>query len=139
MQSLSLVWSALWRVQASHLAVFVLLPGVAAALRAVVGVVLLPFLLVGVGDRTQAHVSELGHLSSAGCWLALAPCTLADLALLALPESLSPAPASSPYAVEPEPLMPLPTALTVRHLWFALWLIWFVGFLVRRSRQRRVR
>ena len=139
MQSLSLVWSALWRVQVSHLAVLVVVPAVAAALRAAVGIVLLPFLLVGLGDRTHGQAREFGHLSSPGCWLALAPCELADRPVFALPESLSLAPASSPYAVEPDPFLPLPTALTARHLWFAVWLIWFVRFLVRRSRTRRAR
>jgi hypothetical protein len=137
MKALRLLWSALWRVQASHLAVFVLAPVAAAAVRAAIGVVLLPFLLVGFGDLERVGLAEVGHLRSAGCWVALAPCPLADLPLVALPLQGSAATSASPYARESEPFLPLPTDLTPRHAWFALWLGWFMLFLVRRARRRR--
>ena len=78
MQAILLLWSALWRVQVSHLVVFVLLPVAAIALRIAVGIVLLPFLLVGFGNRAPLGSAELAHLRTPGCWLTLAPCALAD-------------------------------------------------------------
>lgn len=116
---------------------FVLVPVAAAALRASLGVVLLPVLLVGFGDRTDEGASEIRHLASPGCWLALAPCSLAEKPLVALPMAQSPAASSTPYTVEPEPFLPVPSDLTPRHVWFGLWLLWFVWFLLRRRRKRR--
>lgn len=136
MQSLLLVWSALWRLQVSHLLVFVLLPVAAAALRAALGIVLLPFLLVGFGSRTESS-SELAYLKSPNCWLALAPCVLGDISLISPARQQSSASAVQPAATEAEPFIPAPSAFTVRHAWFVAWLLWFVAFLVHRARKKR--
>ena len=135
MQALSLLWSALWRVQASHLAVFVLVPAAAAVLRLALGLVFLPFLLVGFGDRALDGPAEVAHLRNPGCWVALAPCALAEVPLLALPGRAPPAAATSGTGPEPEPFLPMPSDLTPRHAWFLAWLLWFVLFLVRRARR----
>lgn len=126
--SLLLVWSAAWRAQVSHLAVFTLLPGIAAAVHIALGVVLLPFLLIGFGAGKHDLGPEVAHLASPGCWVALAPCSFAEKSFLPLPGT----PAASD--TQAEPFLPLPTALNVRHLWFAAWLCWFLVHLVRRER-----
>jgi hypothetical protein len=137
---LLLITSALWRAQVVHLLLFVVLPAMAAAARTVLGVALLPLLLVGPGDRTVSLADGVAHLAEAGCWIALAPCSLADR-VLHQPRSASadsPSPgATAAAAVEVEPLLPLPTAFTLRHAWFGLWLLWFLVFLVRRERRGR--
>ena len=137
MQALLLIGAAVWRIQASHLLVFVLAPAAAAAVRLALGVVLLPFLLVGLGHKATAIPPEADHLRSPGCWVALAPCALAERTLWAFAGSAPADPGESLYAVKPEPFLPVPTDLTVRHAWFLVWLGWFVAFLVRRSRKRR--
>ena len=145
MNLLSLVWAALWRAQVSHLLVFAALPLLAFALRAALAFVLLPFLLLSFGNRDAAIGAELGHLSTPSCWVALAPCPIADLTVLpfsrtsssssALSKPVSanqsPAPSTTPVKSEPpEAFLPMPTSVTVRHVWFAVWLAWFVAHLV---------
>ena len=46
-------------------------------------------------------------------------------------------PVFEPPAVEPEPFLPVPTSFTARHLWFAVWLAWFLAFIGLRERSRR--
>jgi hypothetical protein len=135
-QALLLIWSALWRVQASHLVVFVLVPVAVAAFRAALGIVLFPLLLIGFGNHTHEVLPEIDHLRHPGCWIALAPCTLAELPLLALPGQGSAASQGGPFTPEPEPFLPVPKDFSLRHAWFIFWLIWFVLFVVRRARKR---
>lgn len=133
--SIALVWSALWRAEVSHLAIFAVLPMTSAILRAAVGIVLLPFLLVGFGDRTLTTGGEVAHLSQWSCWVALAPCSVTDRTLVLLPGT-----ARSRVADDaPEPFLPPPSSLTLRHVWFVVWLAWFASYLIRRERRRRVR
>ncbi len=134
MQALLLVWSALWRVQVSHIAAFVLLPAGAALARFSLGLVLLPMLLVGFGNRAHEGAAEVSHLSSPSCWVALAPCAFADLALLSVSRSLRSGQADPSLEPEREPFLPVPTEFTIRHGWFLLWVLWFILFLVRRQR-----
>jgi hypothetical protein len=146
---LLLITSALWRAQAVHLLLFVVLPVAAAAARAVWGVALLPLLLVGPGDRAESLADGVAHLAEPGCWVVLAPCSVADLALVsprggggeavagaALPGAGGVGVAA--VAVEGEPFLPWPTALTLRHAWLGLWLLWFLVFLVQRERRQRL-
>ena len=112
----------------------------AALLQFAFGIVLLPFLLLSFGDRTTNFGGQVTHLSQPSCWLAVMPCSVADMTLFALPNHSSvPAETSSSasHSIDAEPFMPLPSSFTVRHFWFALWLLWFVLFLVRRERLRR--
>jgi hypothetical protein len=132
-----LILSALWRAQAAHLGLFVVVPGAAAVFRAVAGVVLLPFLLLGGADRTVSFGGEVAHLLEPGCWVALLPCSFAERVLYE-PETSSgrsSAASTGSTAAEPEPLLPVPKAIVVRHAWFAAWLLWFLVYLVRRERQ----
>lgn len=134
-----LLLSALWRAQVSHIAVFALIPGIAALSRAAIGIVLLPFLLVGAGDRVAELPGEVRHLAEAGCWIALAPCSLAERSLFkahARPQPAQAAEVHAPATPEPEPFLPMPTSFTVRHAWFCLWLGWFLVFLWRREKAR---
>ena len=135
-----LLWSALWRAQVAHLGVFVVAPALAAMLQIALGVVLLPFALVGEGSKELDLAEPIHHLVQPGCWVALLPCSLADRAILVStrsdqypPQQNQPMPKT---AEEPEPFMPLPTALTIRHAWLIALLAWFGGFLVRRERRR---
>lgn len=136
MAAFKLVWSAVWRMQASHLVVFVALPLFAALAHALIGVVLLPVLLASPSSRSHEFGAQAAHLAQPGCWLALAPCALAD-------RSLAPWPFGEPEAntadtgAAIEPLFPLPTALTVRHAWLTAWFAWFMLHLVRRERRPR--
>jgi hypothetical protein len=136
MSSLKLTGSAVWRIQASHLVVFVALPLAIAGIRLFFGVVLLPFLLIGFGQTHVGAAQEIAHLRQPGCWIALAPCSLADRALWPLKSS-----SQASLAVEEsstvEPFMPVPTSFTVRHAWFVAWLVWFVVFLIRRHQRSR--
>ena len=144
MSPLLIVWVALWRAQVSHLLVFAALPLLAFALRAALGLIFLPFLLLSFGNRNVTAGAELAHLPVPGCWLALAPCPIADLTLLpsliasgnsATGERL-PAPPKMPVAAEPaEAFIPMPTSVTLRHAWFGIWLVWFIAHLVRRGRR----
>lgn len=136
MQHLKLISGAVWRIQASHLVVFAVLPLAIAVVRLVFGIILLPFLLIGFGQTQVEAAGEIGHLREPGCWIALAPCSLADRALW--PEDSSTDPLQ--IAKEPpdiEPFMPWPTSFTVRHGWFVLWLLWFAVYLVRRHSRSR--
>jgi hypothetical protein len=134
MRALQLIGSALWRVQAAHLAVFAVLPALALLLRVALGLVLLPFVVSGFGQRELALGAEVAHLRQPGCWVALAPCDFGDVTLLAPPHRATTAPAA-PLAPQTEPFLPLPTTFTVRHLWFLAWLLWFAVHLVRRARR----
>lgn len=136
MRSLKLIGSAVWRIQASHLAVFVALPLAIAGIRLIFGVVLLPFLLIGFGQTQVGAVQEIVHLRQPGCWIALAPCSLADRAIWPL-KSSSQASLAEEAPSNVEPFMPVPTSFTVRHAWFVVWLLWFVVFLVMRHRRSR--
>lgn len=137
---LSLIWSALWRAEVTHLALFVVLPCAVLAARAVFGIALLPFLLVGASGRDASLTGEVRHLGEPACWVAVLPCSLADRALYE-PDA-SPTPSTQPSTgvpgTEPEPFLPLPTSLTVRHAWFVLWLLWFVAHLFRHERARDI-
>lgn len=139
--ALRFTWSVLWRAQATHLAVFVAVPLLAALARIGLGLVLLPFLLLGSGNRDASLGAELAHLKRPGCWVMLASCPLADRALAALPVDPPPeaAPELAPYGPpEPEPFLPVPQSFTVRHVWFVLWLVWLGIFLVRRERRLKL-
>ena len=132
-----LVWSALWRAQAVHLCIFVLLPGVVALLHFAVGIVFLPFLLIGEGDRIITLGEQANHLAQGGCWVALMPCDLAERTLFDLPsqkQEASTASAQNWLQPEPEAFMPIPTSFTLRHAWFVVWLVWFLVFFTRRER-----
>ena len=138
--ALGFAWSVLWRAQVTHLTVFVAVPLLAALARVALGLVLLPFLVLGTGNRDESLGAELAHLKRPGCWVMLASCPLADRALAALPTDPLPeaAPGLAPYGPpEPEPFMALPQSFTVRHLWFLLWIGWLVIFLVRLERRRK--
>ena len=132
-----LIWSALWRAQAVHICIFVLLPGLVALLHFAVGVVFLPFLLIGEGDRTLTLGEQANHLVRGGCWVALMPCDLAERTVFDLPvqkKQGSGTSAQNWLQPEPESFMPLPTSFTLRHAWFVAWLVWFLVFLARRRR-----
>lgn len=136
-RSILLLWSALWRAQALHLVLFVLLPAAAAAMRTLLGVVLLPFLLVSAGERSASLGGEVAHLKEPACWLALLPCSIAGRTLYEPNRKASQTqlPSASTSTTEPEPFMSLPTSFTVRHAWFLGWLSWFLAYLLRRERQ----
>jgi hypothetical protein len=135
-----LIWSALWRAQVVHLGVFVVLPALAAMLQIALGVVLLPFQLIGEGRQELALTGPIHHLAQPGCWVALLPCSLGDRAIVVPTRSANSVPPQNrptpKTAEEPEPFMPLPTALTIRHAWLIALLTWFGVFLVRRERRR---
>jgi hypothetical protein len=140
--ALRFAWSVLWRAQAAHLAVFVAIPLLATLARVGLGLVLLPFLILGPGNRDESFGAELAHLKRPGCLVMLASCPLADRALSALPVDPPPeaAPELAPYGPpEPEPFLAVPQSFTVRHLWLLLWLGSLVIFLVRRERRRKLR
>lgn len=129
-----LAWGALWRAQAVHVAVFAVGPIVLALLQVAWALVSLPFLLVGAGSREVAVGVAVKHLASPGCWVALAPCALAQQEVFDLGGFGSPSTGGSADAAggAGEPL-----AIDVRQLWFALWLVWLVVFLVQRERRSR--
>jgi hypothetical protein len=132
-----LIWSALWRAQAVHFCIFVLLPGVVALLHFAVGIVFLPFLLIGEGDRILTLGEQANHLAQGGCWVALMPCDLAERTLFDLPsqkQEASTALAQNWLQLEPEAFMPIPTSFTLRHAWFVVWLVWFLVFFAMRER-----
>lgn len=132
----TLVWSALWRAEAAHLAIFAAVPGIVALARLAGGIAVLPALLAGPGDRAEAYPRGLDHLRDRNCWVALLPCPAADLTVLDFDEQPR-RPVFEPPAVEPEPFLPVPTSFTARHLWFAVWLAWFLAFIGLRERSRR--
>lgn len=128
-----LAWGALWRAQAAHVAVFAARPIVLALLQLAWALVALPFLLVGAGDRDVTVGVAVKHLASPGCWVALAPCALAqrevfDLGGFGGPSTGREAAATGAAGES--------AAIDVRQLWFAVWLVWLVVFLVRRERRR---
>lgn len=138
-RALRLVWSALWRAQLSHLLVVALLPASAALLHVALGIVLLPFVLLGAGDRHLTFGSQVAHLNQPSCWIALAPCPIADCEIVALgsrePAHAGPEAGSGTTPPPMEPFLPMPSGVTVRHVWFVLWLAWFLWHVVRRERQ----
>lgn len=131
-RALWLVWSALWRAQAVHLAVFVFVPLLIALCQAALGIVLLPFTLGGGSAGRIDLVPVTAPFLQAGCWVALAPCDWADRSLIDFSQGAS-GPATGSPAIES--FMPWPASFTVRHAWFAAWLAWFAVFLVRRERR----
>lgn len=139
MNAAHLIWSALWRAQVSHLAVFAVVPLMAAIAHAALGVLLLPFLSGGFGDGSVARGAQASHLREPGCWLMLAPCGVADRTVAPLPFIVPPGdqPPVTESGVMVEPFLPVPTTLTVRHLWLFTWLAWFAACLVRRERSAR--
>jgi hypothetical protein len=135
-----LIWSALWRAQVVHLCIFVLLPGLVALLHFAVGIVFLPFLLIGEGDRVLTLGEQANHLAQGACWVALMPCDLAERTVFAAPsekQEASTAGAQNWPPLAPEPFMPIPTSFTLRHAWFVVWLVWFLVFFARRGRTDR--
>jgi hypothetical protein len=136
---LQIVWSALWRAQATHLVLFAAAPLLVAILHVVLGILALPFTLLSFGDRSLSYGHQVSHLRQPGCWIVLATCDVANRELVSLPwENVPASPADVPNAPEVEPFIPLtlPSGLTPRHLWFFIWLGWFLLFL-RRWRKHR--
>lgn len=130
-----LVWAALWRAETVHLGLFVGVPALLGLLKSLLGIVFLPFLLLSFGDTHRQ--TRASHLGEAACWVALAPCSVAEAEFIALPVLARAASEKPPDLAPRGPLGELPTALTLRHLWFMLWLSWFVLFLVVRERRER--
>lgn len=133
-RALGLVWSALWRAQAVHLVVFVIAPLLIALCQAALGIVLLPFTLGGDASRQIDLVPVTAPFLQAGCWVGLGPCDWADRSLFDFSRGVA-GTASGAAAIES--FMPWPTSFTVRHAWFAAWLVWFVVFLFGRERRLR--
>ncbi len=130
-----ILWAALWRAQAFHLVLFALVPVVVAALDFAFGIVILPFSLLSFGDRTLSHGEQARHLREPACWVVLAPCAVADAKLVALPwaaRSFEHGKPPAEPAVEPFIDASLPDNLTPKHLWFFVWLLWFMVYLHRR-------
>jgi hypothetical protein len=136
-EAIHLVWGAAWRAQASHLAIFALLPVIAAGVRLLLGLVLLPVLIVGFGDRQADGPTEMSHLRQPGCWVALAPCPAASMALFPLRRQVADPASGGPREGDVEPFFPLPSDFNLRHAWLVVWLVWFAWFLVRRDVARR--
>lgn len=138
MKGLVILWAAAWRGEVVHLALFVAVPVLLWAVKALLGIVFLPFLLPGFGDTHRTGQST--HLGEAACWIALAPCPAADVALFDIPlrdHAASEQNASAAAARASEPFAEVPGAFTVRHLWFFLWLAWFIACLIARERRHR--
>lgn len=131
---------AAWRAQASHLAAYVLLPLLWALMHSALTLLLLPFLLLGAGDRDMELTDgSLAHLRSPACWVVLAPCDgptsrwlnarYAEAGRCASTDAHAACPAGAPFF----------SALSVfswRQAWFAGWLSWFLLALVLRERRR---
>lgn len=117
----------LWRGEAVHLAVFALAPPVVMLAKALLAIVLLPFALLGAGDRNVDAQHGLRHLREPGCWVMAAPCSFAAAPLLVAGARTrgSDRPAREPVVV------------TVRHAWLAAWIAWILVFILRRERRRR--
>lgn len=135
-RQLDLIWSALWRAQILHLVMFIVLPALVAAAHVALGLTLLPFLLIGEGSRNVELGKQIAPLREPGCWVMLAECRLAARDVVALPTGVG-GPRSLEEHPAVEPFMPLPSALTWRHVWLSAWLVWFLSFVVRRERRRR--
>ncbi len=131
---LAIVWSAAWRAQVSHLVIFALVPGIAALTHVALGIVLLPFTLASPGSKNVTFGAQVTHLSEPSCWVAAAPCGVAEKAIVSTPWAAS---SESQSNDSLEPFVPLPTEFTVRHSWFVLWLVWFLGYLAMREKARR--
>jgi hypothetical protein len=137
-----LVWAAAWRAQVAHLALFAALPLLIVAARIAAGLLFVPALVTGPGDRHVELAVGADHLRDASCWIALAPCTRADDSLHDFEVARRPAardPRWEPaafVATPHEPFLPVPESITWRHGWFALWLVWFLAYLaLRRPRK----
>jgi hypothetical protein len=128
MNLLKLVWAALWRLQVCHGLLIVVLPAAAAILSAALGIVLLPFLVVGPGSTGIEFGSTLLHLREPSCWVPLAPCMFADTALVSLPWTAAISPPDT------EPLLPVPSDINLRHATFLGWLGWFLAHLLKARR-----
>lgn len=126
----ALVWAAAWRAQGLHLVLFVALPLALFWLHQLWDVALMPMPLMGFGEHDDRSPLLPPHLQQPGCWLALAPCGWAEQDLPGLPVRAVP---DAPT----EPFLPLPTAVTGRHLWFALWLVWFGRWLWQQRAARK--
>jgi hypothetical protein len=139
MRALQLFWAAAWRAQVAHWAVLVVLPLALVLARVLWGVALLPFALLGAGDRHMDLTAGLSPLRQPACWVVLMPCALADQTVWAMPwaEGLASDSAPDGGVAQAEPFLPLPTAITLRHVWFGLWLAWFVLHLWRREQRTR--
>ncbi len=140
MRGLRLIWAALWRAQVAHLAIFVAVPLAAWLAKALLGVVFLPFLLLSFGDTPQR--TQASHLSPGPCWVMLMPCALAEVQVLPLSRASAAGPvdqAAGSTATEVAPFLPMPSALTLRHAWFAVWLMWFIAHLWKLERKQRKR
>ena len=132
-----LAWAAAWRAQAAHLLFFAVVPLAVAAGEAAIKIVFLPFLLLSFGDRNIDLATAADHLAHPGCWVALAPCDVADRGLVRLRAEPARSEAASAQSGADEELPPidLPDFLTWRHLWFAAWLAWYLVYLVRQGRK----
>jgi hypothetical protein len=132
----SLLWAAALRAEIAHLALFVLLPLLNVLIHLMLGIVLLPFLLLGAGDRGMDPAAPKSHLGDPGCWIVLAPCVAADRTLFSLGATV-PTPAPDP-AVEPtQPTPPSgvePMRITLRHIWFLIRFAWFLEYLLHLER-----
>ena len=136
--NLGLVWGAVWRAEVVHLTLLVLIPLALGLVQLLLSIVFLPFLLLSFGDTNREDPPS--HLRSPGCWIAMAPCAAAEAPLIRLPTfGSNPDPSRSQQSgsSDSEPFAELPTALTLRHLWFFIWLLWFILFVFVRERNRR--
>lgn len=114
------------------------IPLAIALVQVALGIVFLPFYLLGAGNRNVELAQAAMHLRDAECWVALAPCRIADKPLVPLPWAGRVRGADHlPGSPEPEPFLPLPADLTARHVWFLVWLFWFALYLKARENQRK--
>ena len=102
-------------------------------------IVFLPFLLLSFGDRSIELTTAVDHLTRPGCWVALAPCEVANTALVRLRAEPvgGKQPSTQSDADDDLAAVDIPDFLTWRHVWFAAWLGWFLVYLVRRERKAR--
>lgn len=127
--ALRLVVSLLWRAQAAHWGVFVLAPLVSAAAQIALGLVMLPFLLLGAGDKALSWGAQIQHLSEPSCWVMLARCSAADRVIVELHS-----PEAGPGTIDALASL---GHIGLRHVWLSVWLLWLLVFLVRRERAAR--
>ena len=134
-----LAWAAAWRAQAAHLLFFAVVPQAVAAGESAIKIVFLPFLLLSFGDRSIELTTAVDHLTRPGCWVALAPCEVANTALVRLRAEPvgGKQPSTQSDADDDLAAVDIPDFLTWRHVWFAAWLGWFLVYLVRRERKAR--
>jgi hypothetical protein len=131
-----LIWAAAWRAQAAHLLLFVLVPLALTIGRTLLAIVFLPFFLIGEGDTNVNLSRSMDHLRQPDCWIVLAECSAAGRVLFELPW------VDNGGTEEPSGALSLadrytphwPDAVSWRHGWFVLWLVWFVVYLRRREK-----